>query len=475
MFDRYIAPRAAISAAQRKTLQTVYGDRVLAIVTVADTLTGYKNCEILRSAVPGARKVGDLFESAHFVDQYEGFHLGGLRIDHFIRGGRSYEDALFTLWIGYPPTGSDEVTAMRDALEGARSAILSGPIWDEVIRFIDASCGSGSPTPDVLEVLVGVLAYLSRFSQMGNLIDDDRMQEITLRDRFDEWLFLQSAAGLFAPAIYRRLYGLGAAIKPSSGRSYSEAFVEALGVAESEARIKELGSVFDMLFITMLYHGPGNGSTFSGLVANSFGPPLSHSMISMMGALLGPNHGKASTLGIRFLYGLKEHFSNGWSSEAMEEFARDRVLVKRKPAWCVGHALLKLPPGADPETFLGDPRTAALTEWLTAKHGSDPFFLLAKGWYDTVSPIVGKEIGARFPKPNVDAYSGLVLALEGVIRSIEQSSFIGAVFGVSRIAGACAEGFYQVAGSNGKPGPLRPGDIRDEEIPSRAKKGDLTV
>lgn len=471
MFDRFISPRAAIAAEQRKVLSSSYGDRILAVVTVNDQLTGYKSTPILRSAIPGREKRGGLYTNAHHVDEYEGFHLGGVRIDQLVEKGCSFEEALFTLWVGYPPESLEEVQEMVAVLKDARRRFVESSAWNNCVTYLDALCAPDPSRVDMMHVVVGLLSYLARYSPIGALIDSDRVETISLRDRFEEWVFIQAAMGVLIPAAYRRLYLKGEPIVPDSSRGYAAAFVEALGVADSEERLTELASVFDMLLILMLYHGPGNGSTFSGLVANSFAPTSFDSMISMMGALLGPNHGKASTLGVRFLFTLCEELGDEWSEEELVSYARTRLLESpKKPAWCVGHALLKTPKGVDPSESLGDPRTAVLVHWLESHHSTHPFYRLSKAWYDAVTPIVGKEIGAAFPKPNVDAYSGLVLALEGIIEDPSQASFIGALFGVARIAGACAEAFYQVAATSGKPRPIRPGNVRDEFIPELPRK-----
>lgn len=473
MFDQFISSRAAIAAEQRKVLSSLYGDRVLAIITVNDQLNGYKGVPILRSAIPGKEKVGELFENGHHVDDHLGFHLGGVRIDQLIENGCTFEEALFTLWVGYPPCSQEEVEVVADLLKESRRSFVQSSAWSETLLYLDTLCSLRAGNVDMMHVLVGILSFLARYSKVGALIDSDCTEAITLRDRFDEWLFIQTAMGLLIPAAYRKLYRNADPIVPDASRGYSSAFAEALGVAESEERLSKLASIFDMLFILMVHHGPGNGSTFSGLVANSFGTTAFDSMISMMGALLGPNHGKASTLGLRFLFSIKEELGEGCTKEELIAFARERLLESpKKPAWCIGHALLKMPKGIDPEAFLGDPRTAVLVHWLEANYAQHPFYILARSWYDAVTPIVAKEIGAAFPKPNVDAYSGLVLALEGIIASPSEASFIGAIFGVSRIAGACAEAFYQVAATGGKPRPFRPGDIRDESIPDLPRKGE---
>jgi len=471
MYDRFISPRAAIAAEQRKILSSSYGDRILAVVTVNDQLTGYKSTPILRSAIPGKGKRGELYTNAHHVDEYQGFHLGGVRIDQLVEKGCSLEDALFTLWVGYPPETGEDAQEMVTVLKEARRGFVESSAWSECVAYLDALCAPDPSRVDMMHVVVGLLSYLARYSPVGALIDSDSVEAITLKDRFEEWVFIQAAMGVLVPAAYRRLYLNQDPIVPDASRGYASAFVEALGVADSEERLSVLSSVFDMLFILMLYHGPGNGSTLSGLVANSFGPTSFDSMISMMGALLAPNHGKASTLGIRFLFTLRDELGYEWSDEELVSYARKRLLESpKKPAWCVGHALLKTPKGVDPSESLGDPRTAVLVHWLQSHHHPHPFYRLSRSWYDVVTPIVGKEIGAAFPKPNVDAYSGLVLALEGIIRDSSQASFIGAVFGVARIAGACAEAFYQVAATSGKPRPIRPGNVRDEFVPDLPRK-----
>ncbi|MBL7661732.1 citrate/2-methylcitrate synthase, partial [bacterium] len=221
--------------------------------------------------------------------------------------------------------------------------------------------------------------------------------------------------------------------------------------------------VLNVLLNLMIYHGAGNVSTYTALVAHSGGNDMYQAAAAMCNGLSGFNHGGAAYQGLRFVLN-DLNIENCSDREALRAIAKE-LIQRGLPIWCVGHRILR---GSN-----DDPRAAVakkLIEEIASRHKHGEVLLRrASIWYEVaVEEIVTAKPGIGFQAVNIDGYTGLLAYLAGLIPEKDAASIAGLFFAVSRTAGALAECFW--SGVSGKVALIRPSVVTMELLTRLAQE-----
>jgi citrate synthase len=423
------------------------GDKVVAEVTLGTVLGGLPQTKVLFSALPGGKSR---------VDPNQGLLIAGRPIKEIC--DEPFEANLWRLITGEEPT-SAQVQSLRSRLGEGRQRFSTGLGGFRAEDLAEAHT-SGNET-DFMLALAGIVAGLSTESRLYKYFAaNQRTDNLEVLEILEDTLDLIGALSYLYPMLVQKATGRKGEIALRGGQWVSHSVIDGMqhyhNDVQREAQLRGMNQMLNL----MCYHGTGNVSTFSATVAysGSGGIGVFPAYLSLLGGLWGCNHGGAAPVGLRFLLDAIELEGVDASSEALLALAKSR-LEQKLPIWCCGHRLLRV----------SDPRAEILQAELEAQFAHDPRYQFAKRWYEAACSVLREQGNAKFPEPNVDAYSGLYQLLLGIIPDSKLYQLAGLTFALSRAA-ALVELFWSSLPKKGLIGPkvalLRPSVLTRETVKS---------
>lgn len=404
---------------ERRRVLSVFGDRVAETVTVLQLFTGQKNARTLVSALP---------HTGSFVDNDLGLYVAGQPIADVAK--QLFEANVWRLYTSEHPS-TDQTESLRLRLAQARLTFeQTHQRGGELDQLIALGC---SADRDPMDILVMAIAHLSASSRVGKHLRQFSVETITWQDRLDDCLDLLAAVAIIIGRIYCRLYNRDHSGEARIGDTLAESVVRSFGAAQDDSQFQTQVRIVNLLLNVMCYHGIGNVSTNLGVIASSAGSSPYQSYCSLLGGLVGPNHGGAAAFGVEFLFRLAERYGYDTTEDQLQAEAAARLDAKA-PIWTVGHRVLR---GEG-----GDPRANVVLAELKQLNSNHPLLRLAERWYGQAIPVVQDRTDIAFPAPNVDSFTGVALVLAGILTRREQAGIAGLFFALSRASGAGAEIYW---------------------------------
>lgn len=179
-----------------------------------------------------------------------------------------------------------------------------------------------------------------------------------------------------------------------------------------------LTKIMDVILITHADHGC-NASTFASLVAESTLSDMYSVVVTGISTLKGPLHGGANQR-------VMEMLSEIGSAANAETWIAD-ALARKKKVMGFGHRVYKAM----------DPRAVILFDYakqITKQAGTEHWLDIAV----VIEREMVKQVGAKGIWPNVDFFSGVVMASMGI-----DTDLFTVIFAVSRVAGWAAHALEQ--------------------------------
>lgn len=309
----------------------------------------------------------------------------------------TFEEVVFLLLYDRLPTRG-ELAAFQERMAAERE------ISDFVYQLVAAR--AGMPRAHSMAVLRSAVSCLSGFDAAAES-DADADQE-------QEAVRIVSQMATVVAAIGRARAGLPA-VRPRRDLSHAANLLWMLTGRDPdpyEAR------VMDLLLILHADH-ECNASTFAVVVVKSTLADMYSAVVAGIGALKGPLHGGANEDVMRMIkeIGAPER-ARAWAEEAIAQ--------KRKiPGF--GHRVYKTM----------DPRARILRQYaeeMARRAGTGRWLQIA----DALQATIQERLGAKGIWPNVDFYSGIVMASMGIPEEL-----FTPVFAVSRAAGWVAHALEQ--------------------------------
>lgn len=225
-------------------------------------------------------------------------------------------------------------------------------------------------------------------------------------------------------------------INPSHpGLGYMENFTQMLNVPNSD--MLQLTRCFKLFNVLHFDHGGGNLSTFVGKAVASSLEDMYGSMSAAMCALAGPRHGRANQDSLEFIQSLIDALGTNPTEEKLEKELRRR-LSEGQLIFGFGHAVLRVE----------DPRATVLYEKAQAKYPDHPMVKMTALLREVAPKILQENPKISDPYPNVDAISGILLAVSG----FPYPEYFTVLFGLSRVVGIAIQIVYERCEARGGKG-----------------------
>jgi citrate synthase len=220
---------------------------------------------------------------------------------------------------------------------------------------------------------------------------------------------------------------------PSLG--YMENFAHMLQVPGADKG--KLFQAFKLFNILHYDHGGGNLSTFVGKAVASGLADMYGSMTAAFCALAGPKHGKANQDCLQFVREVLKEVGDKPNASQVEQCIRKR-LSNNQLVFGFGHAVLRVE----------DPRATLMYDFLKEHYPSSPLVQLALLLRSEGSKVLSENPKISNPHPNVDAISGVMLAVAG----FDYPEYFTVLFGLSRAVGISRQIIYERCEARGGKG-----------------------
>lgn len=452
------------AVATLKALRKEHGHRIAAVMTVDQVMGGLKGLEpedadALRipQKLSGAKVTISGIPGSPLMVHPDGLRWLGRKLADVAEERPSTEQLIAESLLGEAvPKDSPLCESVRAELEEYRFELLDHPDLDEALQA--ATLASEVHPSNAVAAVVAMLA--PTFLRTPDL---HRSLDVVVDPlaMFQDTMKLHAVSGIIYPAVHRSLYQRRKRVpRPEVGLTAAQAFVQQLGYAKTDAQRETQASVFDLLMLLMAYHGPGNVSTYVAKVAASGGADVARAWAAMLAGLSGYNHGGAAEKGLDMLAHLEQTVGHGATAEQLRQIAQHRW-DSGLALWNGGHRLLRVGP---------DGRVVISAAELERRFPNHPLYTLAKNWFREMVAVLKESGKVKFAEMNVDAYTGLLAHLSGIIPLKSQSSFATSIFGMSRWIGAGAECWWQ---RMLYPSIIRPGSLSEEMVPDLPTWEDL--
>lgn len=309
----------------------------------------------------------------------------------------TFEETAFLLLYDHLPT-EEELRIFNHRLVQYRE--IPGPVY-ELIR--NRARGYHAQPMAVLRTAVSMTADF-----------DEAAEEDTPAAHEREAIKLTARMATIAAAIGRARQGLEP-IQPNPDLSHAANFLYMLFGEEPDELMTK---IMDVILITHADHGC-NASTFAALVVQSTLSDMYSTVVAGISALKGPLHGGANQ---RVMAMLKEI----GTPERAEEWIT-RAVARKKKIMGFGHRVYKAM----------DPRAVILKEYarqITARAGTEKWLEMA----EIIERVMVEKLGEKGIWPNVDFFSGVVMASMGI-----DPELFTVIFAVSRVSGWVAHALEQ--------------------------------
>lgn len=311
----------------------------------------------------------------------------------------SYEEISFLLLYDRMPN-EEELVQFKKRLVEYREIPL--PVYDLIVS--QAQYYNIHP----MSLLRTAVSMLADFDEVVEDEAFDAQERVALK--------LTARLPTVAAAIGRALNGLDP-IQPRPDLSHAANFLYMLNGEEPD---ELLTKIMDVILITHADHGC-NASTFAAIVVESTLSDMYSVVVSGIGALKGPLHGGANQRVMEMLAEI------GSAKEAPAWI--DDALARKKKVMGFGHRVYKAM----------DPRAVILYEYakqITERAGTEDWLEIA----EIIEKAMIEKVGEKGIWPNVDFFSGVVMASMGI-----DTNLFTVIFAVSRVVGWVAHALEQRA------------------------------
>ncbi|MDP7072414.1 MAG: citrate (Si)-synthase, partial [Candidatus Marinimicrobia bacterium] len=224
-----------------------------------------------------------------------------------------------------------------------------------------------------------------------------------------------------AAGIYRMHFEKGERIEPNPDLDWASNFAYMTGLDDPNGDFQKLMRLYLMVHCD---HEGGNVSAFAAhTVASALSDPY-YAVVSGLNGLAGPLHGLANQECLKFVLGVRDHFSKVPEKNDLVQYCWDWLNSGRVvPGY--GHAVLRCP----------DPRFVAFVDFGKNHIKNDEIFSIVELLYDVVPDVLQEQGKAKNPWPNVDAASGALLYHYG----LKEFKFYTVLFSISRAMGMVSQ------------------------------------
>ena len=309
----------------------------------------------------------------------------------------TYEETFFLLLYDRLPT-EPELAFFKERMVQYRD------LPDDVYEFIARAARRFNSHPmAVLRTAVSMLALF-----------DESAEEDSLPAHEREAIKITSKLATIVAAIGRARKGLEP-VRPRPDLSHAANFLYMLF---GEAPDPYYARVMDVILILHADHGC-NASTFATIVVKSTLTDMHSSVVAGIGSLKGPLHGGANERVMKMLQEIGEpERAEAWVLRALE---------RKQKIMGFGHRVYK--------TY--DPRARILHDYaveVTKRAGTEKYLKIA----EAIEKVMVERLGQKGIFPNVDLYSGVVMASMGI-----DTALFTPIFAVARVAGWTAHALEQ--------------------------------
>ena len=356
-----------------------YGDVKIGEVTIAQ-------------AIGGMRGVKGLVTDISYLDPNEGIRFRGYTIPETLEklpkapgSDMPYVEGLFYLLLtGDIPTES-EVNAL------CLSFRKRSKVPEYVFDILKAMPIDTHP----MTMLSTAIVAMQRESEFVNQYHQGLNKLNFWEPTYEDAMSLLAKMPQIAAFIYRLKYKDGDIIDPDPNLDMGGNFAHMMGIE------KPYDDVSRLYFILHSDHESGNVSAHTGHLVASALSDVYYAISAMINGLAGPLHGLANQEVLRWIQSVVKKMDNKVPTEAeMKQFVWD-TLNGGQVIPGFGHAVLRKT----------DPRYQAQREFCLKNLKDDLIFKYVDLLYRVAPDILAEQGKAKNPWPNVDAQSGVIMAL----------------------------------------------------------------
>jgi citrate synthase len=390
-----------------KRLISEYGNVPIESVNMEQILTGMKGMTSLLT-------VTSKLDSESGI-RYRGYSIAELRdlLPKIDPAGEPLPEGLFYLML------LGEIPTLDDAMYLSKEWLNRSHVPYHVIKVIESMPITSKP---MTQFSTGIISMAT-----DSIFQKAHRAGLNKNDYWDttyeDVMNLIARLPVIAAYIYRRSFKDGSFIEPDRNLDWAANFAHMMGY-DSE----EIYRLFRMYLCIHADHEGGNVSAHAThLVGSALSNPYYSYAAGMLG-LAGPLHGYANQEVMYWIYEMLKEIGDGSDEKVIrnkiEAYVR-KTISEGKVIPGYGHAVLRVT----------DPRFTAQQQFAEKYIHDDHLINIVNMLYEIVPPIL-KSLGkVKNPWPNVDAFSGALLAHYG----ISEYFFYTVMFGVSRALGVLAQ------------------------------------
>ncbi|MGR3973079.1 MAG: citrate (Si)-synthase [Candidatus Rhabdochlamydia sp.] len=219
---------------------------------------------------------------------------------------------------------------------------------------------------------------------------------------------------------------------------YIENFIAMLGLPHPKTPLLE--EAFRLFNVLHYDHGGGNLSTFVGKAVASGLEDLYGSLAASMCALAGARHGRANQDALEFVLQVLTELKGDLTASKVKRLIKQKMEA-HELIFGFGHAVLRVE----------DPRAAVMYDVLERNFSDHPLVKTALLLRTQASSVLKENVKITNPYPNVDAISGVMLAVTGFNFPL----YFPLLFGMARTVGIARQIVYErVEAREGKGTPI---------------------
>lgn len=454
MIEDLIAAAALEVARRNKSLSGIDVDVTtlpgVEPITVKALTGGLKGVPLLMPAFPG---------DGHRLAT-DGIRIADKNLGYWING----EYALRDVWVALATTHlfldrPDDLKAAGQSwnklIHDARMRIFeNNALWEGLQSTIVTGLWAKTPAIGILSNAIGLLQGETEVQKA--IVAG---QTIPLDGHFRDVTLVQAIASVAFPAMFQS----GHLMDPTEGEGlgYIEYMVKAaFGSTYGEQQLDIITTVLRAQAIIMMYHGDGNNSTFSGIVAHGSSTNMGAVAQAILAGLGGSNHGAAAELCAQQFAKAMAHCEGNPTNPKLVAFFKD-LAESGRPLYGAGHRVVK----EDPRTDLQLAQLKRLED-----HG---LMEMVVPYMTELQSAVEAHTRAQNLVVNVDALTGVLwhsLRLIDMNHPEQRYDTLTAWFGVCRLPGALMAAYWRACKlTDGKavfgPALMRPRSLATAVLP----------
>ena len=374
-----------------------HGDKVISQVTI-------------QQLVGGMRGVAGVLSETSGVDPYEGVKFRGMPIKECLVRLPSVKkepipESMFYLLL----TG--EVPSLQQAEELRTELVSRSSVPFHTLGLLNSLPNYMHPSTQ-LSIGINSLQSESKFYRALNEgAKKPDYWEYALEDALD----LVAKVPMLSGIIYRNKYYKGNLPQIDQNLDLSANFARLIGWEDI--------NFWELLRLYFTIHSDHEGGNVSAHTTHLVGSALSDPYLSYSSAvngLAGPLHGLASQECFKLVLQASDYIGNDLSSHSLEEFIK-KILEAREVIPGFGHAVLRVT----------DPRFLCLVEFSHKNVQEDRLCRVAEMMSEVVPKVLQEQKKCKDPHPNVDSYTGALLAHYG----LKELDYFTVLFAIARAIG----------------------------------------